>query len=422
MAVTQWSLQNSGIAPTLIKLAWRPVQDDQAESCEWTLWVRSSSLMSWGRMDPLLSPHSSLTAITTSDVISYSRGGGWDSNWNSDDSFLYSENVAWAILLTVPCPVCLNSIYSVITFGKLIKTLVWPGPGLLVSVNRDASGDMMIENALGYFDVDPGYQYSREVGWGVSLSALTTGSAHIRGSRSFSRFPPLFPHNEPGPPSHTGLRWVNTPRLRDGWCGLSADAPLYSRASCHAPVSPASHDEPPGTDIMAPWHARDVLKSAVCDNECLRTSESPLTSLSPRFLPASLSGYQILKPGNIWRPPAHYPCITTKHFFLLLQFFYTGIERFLFVWLALHWHITEKRAADWSRGGSPLSNHCHKAELPGSRVSSQNSHNIIQLGVKTPAPGTMAIGACTDHSLACEPQHMTNLECHTQHKDWQKRT
>ncbi len=66
--------------------------------------------------------------------------------------------------LTVPRPVCLNSIYSVITFGKLIKTLVWPGPGLLVSVNRDASGDMMIENALGYFDVDPGYQFSREVG------------------------------------------------------------------------------------------------------------------------------------------------------------------------------------------------------------------------------------------------------------------
>lgn len=37
-----------------------------------------------------------------------------------------------------------------------------------MSVNRDASGDMMIENALGYFDVDPGYQSSREVGRGVS--------------------------------------------------------------------------------------------------------------------------------------------------------------------------------------------------------------------------------------------------------------
>ena len=72
-------------------------------------------------------------------------------NWNSDDSFLYSENVAE--LFSSPPVFCLNSIYSIITFGKLIKTLVWPGPGLLVSVNRDASGDMMIENAPGYLDV-----------------------------------------------------------------------------------------------------------------------------------------------------------------------------------------------------------------------------------------------------------------------------
>lgn len=29
-------------------------------------------------MDPCVSSHSSLTALTTSDVISYSREGGWD--------------------------------------------------------------------------------------------------------------------------------------------------------------------------------------------------------------------------------------------------------------------------------------------------------------------------------------------------------
>ena len=107
-------------------------------------------------------------------------------NWNSDDSFLYSENVAE--LFSSPPVFCLNSIYSIITFGKLIKTLVWPGPGLLVSVNRDAGGDMMIENAPGYLDA--GYQSNREEGYrGVShsLSSLTIDSAHIRGTRSFSR-------------------------------------------------------------------------------------------------------------------------------------------------------------------------------------------------------------------------------------------
>ena len=80
---------------------------------------------------PRVSPLSSLTAITTSDVISYSRGGGWDSNWNSDDSFLYSENVA-ELLSTVPCLLYFN-LFPRITFGKLIKTLVWPGPGLTIS-------------------------------------------------------------------------------------------------------------------------------------------------------------------------------------------------------------------------------------------------------------------------------------------------
>ena len=64
----------------------------------WVLWVNPLSviLVTDGRRKdgPRVSPLPSLTAITTSDVISYSRGGGRDSNWNSDDSFLYSENVA----------------------------------------------------------------------------------------------------------------------------------------------------------------------------------------------------------------------------------------------------------------------------------------------------------------------------------------
>ena len=214
---------------------------------------------------------------------------------------------------------------------------------------------MMIENALGYFNADPGYQYSREEGDEVCLSPLwPLGPPILGGSRSFSRFPPL---------SHITRPWSHTGRCICVCHDVMPRCILVPRDT--RPVSPASDDEPPGTDIMAP-DTRDVLKSARGHNECLL-----LTSLSPRFLLLWLSGYQILKPGNIWRPPAHYPWITTKHFFWqrgqLLQFFYTGIERFLFVWLALHRHITEKRAADWSRGGSPLSNHCHKAELPGSR-------------------------------------------------------
>ena len=116
------------------------------------------------------SPHSSLTALTTSDVISYSRRGGWD--WKT------------GIQTTVSCiqkmypsysPVCLNSIYSIITFGKLIKTLVWPGSGLLVSVNRDASGDMMIENAPGYLDAwsrDINTDERRDTEACLTLSAL----------------------------------------------------------------------------------------------------------------------------------------------------------------------------------------------------------------------------------------------------------
>ena len=89
-------------------------------------------MMGWdGRMDTGQTvSHSSLTALTTSDVISY-REGGRDSNWNSDDSFLYSENVV-ELLSTVPCLLYFN-LFPRITFGKLIKTLVWPGPGLTIS-------------------------------------------------------------------------------------------------------------------------------------------------------------------------------------------------------------------------------------------------------------------------------------------------
>ena len=238
--------------------------------------------------------------------------------------------------------------------------------------------------------------------WGVSLSSLTIGSAHIRGIPVIFSLPTTFPHNQ----SSVSVMI---------WCPAVFSC-LVTRAPClqHRMMSPR---------VLAsgPRHTRDVLKSARGHNECLSWHHC-----HPAFC-FSDSGYKILKPGNIWRPPAHYPWITTKHFFWqrgqLLQFFYTGIERFLFVWLALHRHITEKRAADWSRGGSPLSNHCHKAELPGSRVSSQNSHNIIQLGVKTPAPGTMAHRepVQTIHShVNLNTWQTWNATHHTQHKDGDK--
>ena len=94
-------------------------------------------------------------------------------NWNSDDSFLYSEN--GPELFSSPPVFCLNSIYSIITFGKLIKTLVWPWSGLLASVNRDASGDMMIENAPGYLDAwsrDINTDERRDTEACLTLSAL----------------------------------------------------------------------------------------------------------------------------------------------------------------------------------------------------------------------------------------------------------
>ena len=266
----------------------------------------------------------------------------------------------------------------------------------------------MIENALGYFNVDPGYQYSRGGRYEVCLSPLwPLGPPILGGSRSFSRFPPL---------SH----------ITRALCLSWSDAPLYSRASWHAPRVSSIGWWAPGY-----WHqGPDTPEMFSSQRGAIMSVFAPvchlLTSLSPRFLLFWLR-LQNIEAENIWRPPAHYPWITTKHFFWqrgqLLQFFYTGIERFLFVWLALHRHITEKRAADWSRGGSPLSNHCHKAELPGSRVSSQNSHNIIQLGVKTPAPGTMAHRepVQTIHShVNLNTWQTWNATHNTQHKDGDK--
>ena len=147
---------------------------------------------------------------------------------------------------------CLNSIYSIITFGKLIKTLVWPGPGLLVSVNRDAGGDMMIENAPGYLDVyvrDINTDERRDTEVCLHLSALWPLTPPILGEPGHFlatlATPTTFPHREsPGPVS---------------------DAPLYSRASWHAPHGhTASHDELTSpekycsTATRGPWPARDV--------------------------------------------------------------------------------------------------------------------------------------------------------------------
>ena len=54
----------------------------------------------------------------------------------------------------------------------------------------------MIENALGYFNADPGYQYSRGGRDEVCLSSLTIGSAHIRGIPVIFSLPTTFPHNQ----------------------------------------------------------------------------------------------------------------------------------------------------------------------------------------------------------------------------------
>ena len=112
----------------------------------------------------------------------------------------------------------------------------------------------MIENALGYFNVDPGYQYSRGGRYEVCLSPLwPLGPPILGGSRSFSRFPPL---------SH----------ITRALCLSWSDAPLYSRASWHAPrlqmMSPR---------VLTSWprHTRDVLKSARGHNECLCACVSP---------------------------------------------------------------------------------------------------------------------------------------------------
>ena len=345
----------------------------------WVLWTvnpLSVILIIWwgGRMDRSVS--SSLLSNGSNDFwcdqLQPGRRVGLE-NWNSDDSFLYSENVPE--LFSSP-PVCLNSIYSIITFGKLIKTLVWPGSGLLVSVNRDASGDMMIENAPGYLDAwtrDINTDERRDTEACLTLSALWPLTPPILGEPGhFLATPTTFSHNErePGPRlgcpavfsclvtrapwSHSIAWWApgcwhhlkNTARLRHGARDPPEMFPGHNEClwhPCHLAFCP------PDSRVTKYW-SREIFEGLCC------------------------------------------PLSVNNNKTVFTHFFNTGIERFLFVWLALHRHITEKRAAD-----SVLGRVHHypiivtKPSSPGPRVSlslvTENSHNIIQLGVKTRPPG-----------------------------------
>ena len=173
-------------------------------------------------------------------------------------------------------------------------------------------------------------------------------------SRSFSGFPPLFPHNERHAESDIELCiWILRPASHIAMprCTL---LPRDTR-----PVSPSLMMRQART-----WHQLtssqwslltpgDVLKSAMSRNECLSPLSPLLTSLSPHFLPPSLARLRLpnIEAWEYLKASCPLSVNNNKTLFLTEgRDFYTGIERFLFVWLALQSHITEKRAADWVPG------------------------------------------------------------------------
>ena len=251
------------------------------------------------------------------------------------------------------------------------------------------------------------------------------GPPILGGSRSFSRFPPLSHITRAW--SHTGLCVCHDVMLVMPRCIL---VPRDTR-----PVSPASDDEPPGTDIMAP-DTRDVLKSARGHNECLRACVSPPDIIvTPLFAPLTLRLPNI-EAGKYLKASSPLSVNNNKTLFLTEGPTFT-------VFLHGYWKvficmIGSSPAHYWEKsswlvpGRVTIIQSLSQSRAPRVSVSSQNSHNIIQLGVKTPAPGTMAhrepvqtihshvnLNTWQTWNATHNTQHTTQ---HTTQRRWQKLT
>ena len=150
----------------------------------------------------------------------------------------------------------------------------------------------------------------------------------------------------------------------------------------------------------------------------------PLLKMSPTHSPGSY--YQILKLENIWRPCLPLLVSNNKTVFRCWTSILSGqatVNWTVFIlddWLLMEWPWLRKSSWCHTVHCSPLSNHCHKAQLtrsPGSMPSKQIP--IILFSSSSRLPGWFVKTAwwsrepVQNHSQPCETRHMTNLECHT---------